>query len=55
MSIDQHIVSLQAKHTELDSQLATEQARPQPDGDAIRSLKHEKLALKDEIQRKTAG
>jgi hypothetical protein len=53
MSINQHIISLQAKHTALDNQLATEQARPLPDDDAIRNLKHEKLALKDEIQRKS--
>ena len=49
MSVEDRIESLKAKHATLEDQLDQENARPQPDDDVVRSLKHEKLALKDQI------
>ena len=51
MSTQDRIVSLEAKHADLEERLHTEQARPMPDEAVLRSIKHEKLQLKDEIAR----
>lgn len=49
--IEHHITTLQTRHADLEKRLHQEQTRPMPDDAVIRTLKHEKLALKDEIQR----
>ena len=51
MNVESRITSLKTRHAALDRQLETENARPLPDEDMIRTLKHEKLSLKDEISR----
>jgi hypothetical protein len=49
-SKEQRIQSLKAQHSELESALEEEEARPLPDSLAIASLKRKKLAIKDEIE-----
>ena len=49
MTVEGHLAALEAKHVELEKRLEQEQARPMPDDDVIRTLKHEKLAIRDEI------
>ena len=49
MSVEDRIESLKSKHANLETKLEQENARPHPDDDLVRSLKHEKLALKDQI------
>jgi len=51
MSIEDRITSLKTKHADLEIKLDSEVARPLPDNDALRNLKHEKLVIKDEIER----
>lgn len=51
MSVEDRIHTLQARHADLDKKLEAENARPMPDENLIRNLKHEKLSLKDEIAR----
>ena len=55
MSIEDRITSLRTKHADLETQLDSETSRPQPNPDALRSLKHEKLVIKDEIERMQQG
>ena len=43
------IVSLEARHHELEEAIDSATARPHPDDDEIHSLKKEKLRIKDEI------
>ena len=43
--------SLEDKHASLEQQIASEDARPQPDETALGRLKREKLRLKEEIER----
>lgn len=47
---DRRIQALKAQHSELESALEHEEARPLPDSLAIASLKRKKLAIKDEIE-----
>lgn len=49
-SIEQRIQALKQKHSELESALEEEEARPLPDSLAVASLKRKKLAIKDEIE-----
>lgn len=49
MSTQDRIVALKSKHADLEERLHSEQARPMPDETVLRSIKHEKLQLKDEI------
>ncbi len=51
MALDDHIESLKAKHAELDTLIAQETARPQPDDAVIGGLKKQKLRIKDELSR----
>ncbi len=51
MALEQHIVALETKHDHLDKELRQELARPLPDTTTIRRIKHQKLEIKDEIQR----
>ncbi len=46
-----HIEALKDKHSALEAAIRQETRRPQPDEDAINTLKKQKLLLKDEIQR----
>jgi hypothetical protein len=43
--------ALRARHAQLDARLSIEIARPVPDTAAVRSLKRQKLAIKDELSR----
>lgn len=43
--------SLRARHAELDARLSIEMARPAPDPTAIRTIKRQKLQIKDELSR----
>ncbi len=43
--------SLEDKHATLERQIANEDSRPMPNGDALGRLKREKLRLKEEIER----
>lgn len=51
MSIEDRIESLRTKHANLEVKLDSETSRPHPNDDALRTLKHEKLVIKDEIER----
>ena len=51
MSREDRIETLKARHRDIDNRLQQEIARPYPDETVLRTLKHEKLSLKDEIQR----
>ena len=49
MANKDRIVSLEARHHELEEAIHAENARPHPDEDQIHTLKKEKLKIKDEI------
>jgi hypothetical protein len=49
MSLQDHIGTLRARHSALESDLATEDHYPCPNEEVIGRLKREKLRLKDEI------
>jgi hypothetical protein len=51
MSTVDHIEALKTKHANLEQAILQENARPQPNDDAICSLKKRKLQIKDEITR----
>jgi hypothetical protein len=51
MSIQAHIDSLAEKREHLKQRIAEESARPMPDFEAIRELKKQNLAYKEETQR----
>ncbi len=44
-----HQSALEAKHATLDSKIAEEEGRPNPNGTVIADLKKRKLRLKEEI------
>jgi hypothetical protein len=49
MSLQDHIGTLRARHSALESDLAIEDHYPHPNEEVIGRLKREKLRLKDEI------
>lgn len=51
MSLQSHLETLQGKHANLESQIASEDSRPQPDIATLSKLKREKLRLKEEMER----
>lgn len=51
MSVAQRIETLRSRHTVTDRKIVLESQRPMPNAMLIRSLKREKLRLKDEIER----
>ena len=51
MSIEERVSSLQEKPASLEQNLMDENSRPMPDSVAIKSIKREKLTIKDEIER----
>ena len=44
-----HISALQAKHADIESQIAHESQRPMPDMATLSRLRKEKLRVKEEI------
>ena len=55
MSIKGHLDALKRKHGALESQLNEMMLRPVPDQATLTTLKREKLRLKEEILKLTAG
>ena len=51
MSLQSRIESLKDRHSALEAQIFDEDHRPRPDTEALHSLKHQKLRLKDEMER----
>jgi hypothetical protein len=51
MSQQARIESLKTRHASLDTRIAEEDHRPQPDLDALHRLKLEKLWVKQEMER----
>jgi len=49
MSLESHILHLQAKHSELEEKLAVEMTRPNSDFYVIKDIKKQKLLIKEEI------
>lgn len=49
MSVHDRIVSLKTKHAALETAIETEIKRPLPDSDQLRTLKWQKLRIKDEL------
>jgi hypothetical protein len=49
MSMQDHIVTLHARHAGLEAAVKTEVARPLPDEQRLSELKRQKLRLKDMI------
>ncbi len=55
MSLESHLAELRRKHAELSSQVEEEQRHPGSDDLYIAELKKQKLLLKEEIERLSAG
>ena len=51
MNLQSRIESLKVRHAALESRIAEEDGRPQPDAAALSRLKQEKLRLKEEMER----
>lgn len=49
-NMDSHLEILQQKHSKLENDIHEESLRPHPDDIKIKSLKLEKLKLKEEIE-----
>ncbi len=54
MSLNTRVADLTEKHRTLERKIAEERSRPSADVSRINKWKHEKLKLKDEIQRLAA-
>jgi hypothetical protein len=55
MSLQSHIESLKDRHQVLETRISDEDNRPRPDREALIRLKHQKLRLKDEMERLSAS
>jgi hypothetical protein len=55
MSLQSHIESLKDRHQVLETRISDEDNRPRPDQEALIRLKHQKLRLKDEMERLSAS
>ncbi len=55
MSLQSHIESLKGRHQVLENRISDEDHRPQPDRETLVRLKHQKLRLKDEMERLSAS
>jgi hypothetical protein len=55
MSKDLRVLSLKAKHAELETQVYQEQRRVRPNEAVVRTLKRQKLNIKDQLQRLIAS
>ena len=51
MKLQSRMESLKTRHASLEDRIADEDHRPLPDPEALSRLKHEKLRLKDEMER----
>jgi hypothetical protein len=51
MSLQSRIESLKDRHHVLEARISDEDHRPRPDTEALARLKHQKLRLKDEMER----
>ncbi len=51
MSLQSRIESLKGRHAALDSRIAEEDHRPQPNAQELSRMKVEKLRLKEEMER----
>ena len=51
MNLQSRIESLKTRHAVLESRIADEDGRPQPDPGSLSRLKREKLRLKEEMER----
>ena len=51
MTLSSHISELKKKHDQLSSLIETKEIQPSSDGLEVSSLKKQKLALKEQIQR----
>ena len=49
MSVENRIISLKKKHSDLEDQISALEAAPAPDHLAVTDLKKQKLAIKEEI------
>ena len=49
MAMDDRLLSLRAKHADLEQAIHDESIRPMPDELAVHQLKKQKLQIKDEI------
>jgi hypothetical protein len=54
MSLQSRIESLKDRHHVLEARILDEDHRPRPDAEALTRLKHQKLRLKDEMERLSA-
>jgi hypothetical protein len=54
MSVDAHLEELRRKHARLSEQVEEEERHPAADELTVRSMKREKLKLKEEISRLSA-
>lgn len=55
MSLENRIETLKSRHASLESRIAAEDLRPQPDSETLARLKREKLRLKEELERARGG
>jgi hypothetical protein len=55
MNLQSHIDTLKTRHSVLETRIADEDGRPQPNPAALTKLKREKLRLKEEMERLRAG
>jgi len=46
-----HVSALQLKHAGIEKKIDEEMSRPLPDGAKVRSLKKEKLLIKEQLSR----
>ena len=51
LSLEEQISSLHEQHTQLEHALDEENSRPMPDAEVVKEIKHQKLAIKDEISK----
>ena len=51
MSLQSRIESLKDRHHVLEARIFDEDHRPRPDAETLTRLKHQKLRLKDEMER----
>ena len=51
MNLQSHIETLKDRHAMLETRIADEDHRPQPNMEALSRLKVEKLRLKEELER----
>jgi hypothetical protein len=55
MSLQQRLVTLNDRHTALETRIAEEGGRPRPNETALAQLKREKLRLKEEMEKLRAS